>query len=86
MGRGGMSSVRRVHDKNLDRRVAMKVLNPELAVRDVRMVEAFLEEAQIRAQLDHPNVVRIHEMGCRSCSRCATRCRSPTARACCAAI
>ena len=29
IGRGGMSSVRRVYDKNLLRRVAMKVLNPK---------------------------------------------------------
>src|SRR5256885_5771423 len=63
IGRGGMSSVRRVHDKNLLRRAAMKVLNPDLAARGARMVEAFLEEAQITAQLDHPNVIPIHEMG-----------------------
>src|SRR5437870_5527799 len=63
IGRGGMSAVRRVYDKNLLRRVAMKVLNPDLAARDTRMVEAFLEEAQITAQLDHPNLIPIHEMG-----------------------
>src|SRR5215813_5262108 len=63
IGRGGMSSVRRVLDKNLLRRVAMKVLNPDLAERDPRLVGAFLEEAQITAQLDHPNLIPIHEMG-----------------------
>src|SRR4051812_45943006 len=63
IGSGGMSSVRRVFDKNLLRRVAMKVLKPDLAARDPRMVGEFLEEAQITAQLDHPNLVPIHEMG-----------------------
>ncbi len=62
IGRGGMSSVRRVLDQNLLRRVAMKVLDPDLA-RDPRIAQAFLEEAQITAQLDHPNLVPIHELG-----------------------
>jgi serine/threonine-protein kinase len=58
-----MSSIRRIYDKNLMRRVAMKVLDPDLAKREPRFVEAFLEEAQITAQLDHPNLVPIHELG-----------------------
>jgi eukaryotic-like serine/threonine-protein kinase len=62
IGRGGMSSVRRVHDKNLLRKVAMKVLDPDLA-REPRIVQAFLEEAQITAQLDHPNLIPIHDLG-----------------------
>ena len=62
IGRGGMSSVRRVYDKNLLRRLAMKVLDPDLA-RERRVVQAFLEEAQITAQLDHPNLIPIHELG-----------------------
>ena len=62
LGRGGMSSVRRVYERNLMRRVAMKVLDPRLAA-EPRIVDAFLEEAQITAQLDHPNVVPIHDLG-----------------------
>ena len=62
IGKGGMSSVRQVLDKNLKRRVAMKVLDPRLA-KEPRIVQAFLEEAQITAQLDHPNLVPIHELG-----------------------
>jgi eukaryotic-like serine/threonine-protein kinase len=62
IGRGGMSSVRRVRDTDLLRRVAMKVLDPDLA-REPMHVQAFLEEAQITAQLDHPNLVPVHEMG-----------------------
>jgi serine/threonine-protein kinase len=62
IGRGGTSSIRRVHDKNLLRRVAMKVLDPALA-RQPRQVQAFLEEAQITAQLEHPGIVPVHELG-----------------------
>lgn len=62
IGRGGMSSVRRVRDTNLLRRVAMKVLDPDLAKEPLH-VQAFLEEAQITAQLDHPNLVPVHEIG-----------------------
>ena len=62
IGRGGMSSVRRVRDRHLLRRVAMKVLDPDLA-KDPLHVQAFLEEAQITAQLDHPNLVPVHDLG-----------------------
>jgi eukaryotic-like serine/threonine-protein kinase len=62
IGRGGMSSVRRVRDTNLLRDVAMKVLDPELAKSAVR-IEGFIEEAQVTGQLDHPNIVPIHELG-----------------------
>ena len=62
IGRGGTSSIRRVHDKNLLRQVAMKVLDPALANRP-RAMQGFLEEAQITAQLEHPGVVPVHDMG-----------------------
>jgi serine/threonine-protein kinase len=62
IGRGGTSSIRRVHDKNLMRRVAMKVLDPALGSQP-RQVQAFLEEAQITAQLEHPGIVPVHELG-----------------------
>ncbi|MBS2023593.1 MAG: protein kinase [Deltaproteobacteria bacterium] len=62
IGRGGMSSIRRVYDQNLLRRVAMKVLDPTLAKEKLH-VQAFIEEAQITAQLDHPNLVPVHELG-----------------------
>ena len=62
VGRGGMSSVRRVIDKNVLREVAMKVLDPERA-KSTSAVQEFVEEAQITGQLDHPNIVPIHELG-----------------------
>ena len=58
LGRGGMSVVYRAADRRLHRRVAVKVLPPELAFNaDVR--ERFLREAQTAAQLNHPNIVPI---------------------------
>ena len=62
IGRGGTSSIRRVLDKNLLRQTAMKVLDPALATQP-RQVQGFREEAQITAQLEHPGVVPVHELG-----------------------
>ena len=62
IGRGGMGSVHRVQDETLLRTVAMKRLDPHLATMPQRL-HGFIEEAQIQAQLDHPNVVPIHEIG-----------------------
>ena len=58
LGRGGMAVVYRALDVRLHRRVAIKVLPPELAYHgDVR--ERFLREAQTAAALSHPNIVPI---------------------------
>jgi CRP-like cAMP-binding protein/tRNA A-37 threonylcarbamoyl transferase component Bud32 len=62
IGVGGSGSIRRVLDRKLQRRVAMKVLAPRLAGKR-RHVERFVLEAQIVAQLDHPNVPPIHDLG-----------------------
>jgi serine/threonine protein kinase len=59
IGRGGMAVVYRARDVRLNRRVAIKVLPPELAFNaDVR--ERFLREAQTSAQLAHPGIVPIY--------------------------
>ena len=59
IGRGGMAVVYRATDLRLNRRVAIKVLPPELAFNaDVR--ERFLREAQTSAQLSHPSIVPIY--------------------------
>ena len=62
IGRGGMAVVYRARDVRLNRRVAIKVLPPELAFNaDVR--ERFLREAQTSAQLAHPGIVPIYTVG-----------------------
>lgn len=62
IGRGGMGVVYRARDVRLQRRVAIKVLPPELAFQsDIR--ERFTREAQTAARLSHPHIVPIHTVG-----------------------
>ena len=62
LGRGGMSVVYLAHHERLDRRVALKLLAPELAADD-GFRERFLRESQLAASLDHPNVIPIYDAG-----------------------
>ena len=58
LGRGGMGLVYLARERRLDRRVAVKVLDPELAA-DVERRNQFLSEARTIASLTHPNIVPI---------------------------
>src|SRR6266496_1479031 len=62
IGRGGMATVHTVRDRALLRLPAMKVLSPRLAQQSGE-VDRFLREARITAQLDHPNIVPVHDVG-----------------------
>lgn len=62
VGRGGMGAVFKVFDRDLRRTVAMKVLSPE-AEQSIDSMRRFVEEARITGQLDHPNLVPVHELG-----------------------
>jgi serine/threonine-protein kinase len=62
IGRGGMSVVFRAHDLRLNRPVAIKVLPPELAL-DPAVRSRFTREAQTSAQLSHPHIVPIYDVG-----------------------
>src|SRR3989337_2325559 len=62
LGRGGMSTVYLAEDTRLRRRVALKVLAPELG-RDERFRDRFGRESQIAAGMEHPNIVPIYEAG-----------------------
>ncbi|MCO4747603.1 MAG: SUMF1/EgtB/PvdO family nonheme iron enzyme [Proteobacteria bacterium] len=62
LGRGGMATVRRVRDPQLRRVMAMKILRPELASIP-RASSLFRAEAQTSAQLAHPGIVPVHEIG-----------------------
>jgi predicted Ser/Thr protein kinase len=62
LGRGGMSVVYLAEDPSLSRRVAIKVLAPELAA-DAAFRSRFIRESQLAAGLDHPNIVPVHEAG-----------------------
>ncbi len=62
VGTGGMSSVLRARDLQLDRRVAVKILH-ERYVEDSEYVERFRREARAVAQLSHPNIVTVIDRG-----------------------
>jgi serine/threonine-protein kinase len=62
IGRGGMAVVYRAFDSRLQRRVALKVLAPEL-VRDEEFRLRFIRESRAAAAVDHPNVLPIFEAG-----------------------
>jgi eukaryotic-like serine/threonine-protein kinase len=62
LGKGGMGEVRRVRDKRLNRVVAMKILK-ERALRNPISAARFVEEAQACAQLQHPGIVAIYDLG-----------------------
>ena len=59
VGEGGMGRVYMVYDRDLRRHVALKVLAAGAAGREQR----FLQEAQVLGQLQHPNIVPVHEIG-----------------------
>lgn len=60
LARGGMGAVLRAIDCDIRREVAVKyMLDPG----DIRKKLRFVEEAQITGQLEHPNIVPIHELG-----------------------
>jgi eukaryotic-like serine/threonine-protein kinase len=56
VGRGGMATVYRAVQKNLNRTVALKVIHQNL-VHDTEFVARFIREAQLSASLSHPNIV-----------------------------
>src|SRR6185437_15898486 len=60
--RGGMGVVYHARDERLKRRVAVKVLPPELAFREEIRIR-FLREAETAARLSHPHIVPIHSVG-----------------------
>ncbi len=61
LGAGGMATVYLAHDVKHDRKVAVKVLRPELAA--AIGPERFLREIKIAANLTHPHIVPLHDSG-----------------------
>jgi serine/threonine-protein kinase len=62
IGRGGMAEVHEGQDLRLGRRVAVKILRPDLA-RDPSFQARFRREAQSAASLNHPNIVAVYDTG-----------------------
>ena len=61
IARGGMGAILEANDRILGRTVAMKVVLDELSSEDARM--RFIREATVLGQLEHPNIIPIHELG-----------------------
>jgi eukaryotic-like serine/threonine-protein kinase len=62
LGRGGMGAVYCALDPTLDRRVALKILPPELSTHGDRL-ERFVQEARTASSLNHPHLVPVYEVG-----------------------
>ncbi len=61
VGAGGMATVYLAHDVKHNRKVALKVLRPELAA--VIGAERFLKEIEVTANLQHPHILPLHDSG-----------------------
>ena len=59
---GGMGEVYRAHDTRLERDIALKVLPEEMVVEETSR-SRLVREARVAAQLNHPNICTIHEVG-----------------------
>ncbi|MFI1237164.1 serine/threonine-protein kinase [Nocardia salmonicida] len=62
LGRGGMGSVYLARHPRLPRQTALKLLNPELFA-DNEIRARFVREADLAAQLEHPNIVTVYDRG-----------------------
>ena len=61
LGEGGMATVYLAHDLKHDRKVAIKVLRPELAA--VLGAERFVQEIKTTANLQHPHILPLFDSG-----------------------
>src|SRR6056300_427078 len=59
---GGMAEIRRVLDRRFNRSLAMKIMHEDLC-RWPKAIKLFIEEAQIISQLQHPNIIPVHDLG-----------------------
>ncbi|MEJ2110414.1 MAG: serine/threonine-protein kinase, partial [Acidobacteriota bacterium] len=62
LGAGGMGAVYKMHDRELDRTVALKVIRPELAY-STGMSQRFKQEIILARDVTHRNIVRMYDLG-----------------------
>jgi len=63
VGLGGMGAVYQAFHSGIDRRVAIKILQPNIALDDERVVELFEREAKLAGRLTHENIVDVKDAG-----------------------
>ena len=63
VGLGGMGAVYCAHHLGIDRRVAFKILQPNIAVNDEHIAELFEREAKVAGRLTHENIVDVKDAG-----------------------
>jgi serine/threonine protein kinase len=61
IGEGGMGIVYKANQRSMNRVVALKILSPKYSVRP-RFVEQFIREARAAGQLNHPNIIQVHDV------------------------
>ena len=62
LGQGGMGTVYLARDRGLNRKVALKILKPDLS-EDPAFSRKFLDEVEVTASLAHPNIIRVYTLG-----------------------
>jgi Serine/threonine protein kinase len=62
LGGGGMGEVYRAHDSRFARDVAIKIIRPSSGADAVRL-QRFEQEARAAGQLNHPNILAVHDSG-----------------------
>jgi len=62
LGEGGMGIVYKANQRSMNRIVALKILSPKYSSRP-RFVEQFIREARAAGQLNHPNIIQVHDVG-----------------------
>lgn len=62
LGQGGMGRVYKAYDKELDRPIALKVLQPQFTS-DANAMQRFKQELLLASRISHKNILRIHDLG-----------------------
>ncbi len=62
VAQGGMGAIYKVHDQDLNRTSVLKIILPGV-MKDALLFRRFIEEAQITGELEHPNIIPVHELG-----------------------
>jgi serine/threonine-protein kinase len=63
LGRGGMATVHKAYDRTLRRNVALKLLRADRRGEKGQALHRFVEEAQVTAQIQHPGIASLYDMG-----------------------